>query len=762
MSHLAALLLFFFYYPVTTSSSPTFNVLDFGAVGDGTTDDTNAVRSALRAAEQAGPSTVLFPPQKTFLTGAFNLSSDLILSIQGVILAFPGSEDGHYVLQPNFPFLGPTDQPIWQAFIHSDGANNITLEGGGIVDGNGAIWWKCDCDSSNPSASPCLGLGRPHLFTPFNGKGLRVRDITFQNSPMWNLSPTFFEDVYITNVTILAPISKGGKNSIGCNTDGIDPLGVQDMVVENSHVSVGDDAIAIKSGFNWYGRTFGKPSVNITFRNMSIGTGHGISIGSEMSAGVYNILFENIFCNGTSTGPRIKSERGRGGLVANVTYRNITLHNVESAWQVTEYYINPPPPTNASATPSFKNITLENIVATGTMTTGSYFDGIPESIIEGVLIRNVDLRVAQHVGICNYTQGLCEGSVLPSCPTCFSSSLVSVSPPTQIAPVPAFYPRLLDGSPALAVIENPNATHRRLALVKRVNAVTDEWSVTDIVVASASADNNTDLSNGELLRLKDGKILCAFRHHDGNGANRVFRIQIVSSKDGGETWSLPVTISEGPIGVWEPFLTQDANEGAIIRVFYSAELSNGGEQDIVRQSSTDGGLTWSSIDSRIHSSTFLSRNGMPGVVTLADGSLLAVFEGFWGPFGWSHFTVNYARSFDNGTSWTQREIIHAPMNSTSNAGSPQVALCSDSRIAVIFMSSEGGGGGGGAWPSGAHLSFSFSSLNQNTSSPLIFSYPSVVPTQGDALWPSFFRDGVDLRSAWQTADGAAALGSKVC
>jgi polygalacturonase len=757
------LVLFFLcVYIAITSSAPTFNVIDFGAIGNGVADDTIAVRSALAAAEQAGPSTVLFPSDHTFLTGAFNLSSDLILSVQGVILAYPGSEDGHYVLQPNFAFLGPTDQPIWQAFIHSDGANNITLQGGGVIDGNGAIWWKCDCASSNPSAPPCLGLGRPHLFTPFNGKGLVVRDITFKNSPMWNLSPTWFQDVYMTNVSILAPIAQGKANSIGCNTDGIDPVGVSNMLAENSYVSVGDDAIAIKSGYNWYGRTFGRPSVNITFRNISVGTGHGISIGSEMSAGVYDILFENIFCNGTLTGPRIKSERGRGGLVANVTYRNITLHNVQSAFQVTEYYINPPPPTNASATPSFKNITLENILASGSMETGSYFDGIPESIIEDVVIRNVDLRVAQRIGICNYTHGVCEGYVLPECPPCFNSSLTA---PIQIAPAPAFYPRLLEGSPALAVIENPNATFRRLVLVKRSNAASDQWSVTDSVVASASADNGTDLSNGELLRLKNGNILCAFRHHDGEGNNRVFRIQVVSSVDDGSTWSLPVTIFEGPVGVWEPFLSQDEDNEALLRVFYSAEITNGGEQDIVRQTSSDGGLTWSSIDSRIHTS--LSRNGMPGVITLADGSLFAVFEGFWGPYLWGHFTVNYARSFDGGLTWPQRAIIHAPSNTTSNAGSPQVALCSDSRIAVIYMSSEGGGGGGsgGVWPSGAHLAVSFSSLNpNNASSPLIFSSPSFVTTHDDALWPSFFADDAHggLRAAWQTAEGASALGDVLC
>lgn len=194
---------------------------------------------------------------------------------------------------------------------------------------------------------------------------------------------------------------------------------MQNALIEDSYISVGDDAIAIKSGLNWFGRTFGRPSSNITFRRINVGTGHGISIGSEMSANVTNVLFEDIFCNGTETGPRIKSERGRGGFVANVTFRNITMANIGSAFQITEYYINPPPPTNASATPHFSNITLDGLQYLTRPKAGAYFDGLPESIIEGVTMRNVDLGGAAEAS-CAYTTGTCEGSVLPACPSCLT------------------------------------------------------------------------------------------------------------------------------------------------------------------------------------------------------------------------------------------------------------------------------------------------------------------------------------------------------
>lgn len=411
------------------AAAPVFDVTQFGAVGDGKTDDTKAVRATFAAAASAGPSTVVFPSGKTFLTGAFNLSANLVLDVSGTVLAYPTGDDGHYVLAPNLPWFG--EGLTWQAFIHSEGADNITLLSSskqGVVDGNGALWWACGCHGPPPPlppnnmSAPCLGYERPKLFNPVNGTGLVVRDIVFQNSPMWNLRPSWFTDVLIENVTVLAPIG------IACNTDGIDPDASQNVVVRNSYINVGDDAIAVKSGYNWYGRTYGRPSRNITFSNMRIGTGHGVSVGSEMSGGVYDVLFENFVCNGTWLGPRVKTERGRGGLVANITFRNFTLIDVGEAsgggaFQITETYIDPPPPQNASATPHFANITIDGLTLLGTKTrVGTYLYGLPESVMQGIVLRDVDVRAAteQPIGTCQDAVGVCEGSVLPACPPCLT------------------------------------------------------------------------------------------------------------------------------------------------------------------------------------------------------------------------------------------------------------------------------------------------------------------------------------------------------
>lgn len=109
-------------------------------------------------------------------------------------------------------------------------------------------------------------------------------------------------------------------NPLEPNADGIDIDASQNVLVEDNYFSVGDDALCVKSGIDYFGRSYGRPAKDIVFRNNVIGTGHGITIGSEMSGGVQNVTFENIRMDHTGTGIRMKSMRGRGGEVKDVTY----------------------------------------------------------------------------------------------------------------------------------------------------------------------------------------------------------------------------------------------------------------------------------------------------------------------------------------------------------------------------------------------------------------------------------------------------------
>ena len=103
------------------------------------------------------------------------------------------------------------------------------------------------------------------------------------------------------------------------NTDCIDPDSSTNVVIRNCTLSGGDDQIAIKSGQDEAGRRFGKPSVNITVENIIVLHGDGISIGSEMSGGVHNVVVKHVKFNDVLHPLRIKTGYGRGGEVSNVS-----------------------------------------------------------------------------------------------------------------------------------------------------------------------------------------------------------------------------------------------------------------------------------------------------------------------------------------------------------------------------------------------------------------------------------------------------------
>lgn len=238
---------------------------------------------------------------------------------------------------------------------------------------------------------------------------------------MWQVHLGYVTGAHIHDVSITAP-SSSDKDHPAHNTDGIDPDCAQDVLIERVYISTGDDCIAVKSGINWFGRTYGRPSANITVRDSYFGNGHGLSIGSEMSGGVSNVTFANIVANGTGTGIRIKSERGRGGSVRNILYANITLIDIQGeAVQITLNYASNLPPTNATGTPVLDGVLIRNVTAINPKQ-GWFLDGLPESPLQGLTLQDVTIiNAGKLVQQCDYVgSGSCTG-VLPSCPPCMPS-----------------------------------------------------------------------------------------------------------------------------------------------------------------------------------------------------------------------------------------------------------------------------------------------------------------------------------------------------
>jgi polygalacturonase len=155
---------------------------------------------------------------------------------------------------------------------------------------------------------------------------------------------------------------------------------------------VGDDNIAIKSGHRLPGRDFACEDITVT--DCTFLHGHGMSIGSETAGGVRHLNVSRCTFEGTANGIRIKSPRGRGGAVEDLTYTEITMKDVDPAITITCYYPKIPKedaaqPVNAG-TPRFQNIRISNLTATCARNVGTIV-GLPESPVSGVVLKNVNI-----------------------------------------------------------------------------------------------------------------------------------------------------------------------------------------------------------------------------------------------------------------------------------------------------------------------------------------------------------------------------------
>lgn len=165
------LLFFLIYFFIFPTYAQVYHVLDFNATGDGIADDTMAIRSAMQAAERSQGGRVVFDEKYRFLTGAFNATSNVIIDVRGTILATNASDGFHYPVIEPCPWIGggvdgnnEAEDNITisgslerQPFIFVYNATNVTLTGGGVVDGQGQPWWACSWNLTQP---PCNNISR--------------------------------------------------------------------------------------------------------------------------------------------------------------------------------------------------------------------------------------------------------------------------------------------------------------------------------------------------------------------------------------------------------------------------------------------------------------------------------------------------------------------------------------------------------------------------------------------------------------------------
>lgn len=266
------------------------------------------------------------------------------------------------------------------------------------------------------------GTDRPRLIYITRSSNVLVDGVTLTHSPSFHVVMRYAHDVNVNNTKILSPWHAP-------NTDAIDPIDSQNIRITNNFIDYNDDHIAIKA--EKPDERFPEGVVdNIYIANNVLRQGRGIYIGSETSGGVNNVLVENNQFEGSMYGIRIKTLRGKGGEVKNITYRNTKIVDVDIPLVFAGYYkaapivqaevdkllaeggftmgeqIYPPDtdakkPFDKYKTPHFSNVTIENLESTGKSKAAAYIIGVPEAPLSGFYFDNVHIDADQGIRVRN-------------------------------------------------------------------------------------------------------------------------------------------------------------------------------------------------------------------------------------------------------------------------------------------------------------------------------------------------------------------------
>jgi len=333
--------------PLTEPALPSIpdnslSLTEFGGVGDGLADNTEAFAKAVAALVKQGGGHLVVPAG-IWLTGPITLKDhiDLHLEKNAMILLTP-DRAAHLKNGKAVPGISASKR------------TDISITGEGIIDGNGE-WWRgvkrskvSDVEWSvyrrmggtvTPKGDLWYPWGlkhfeniaetleaqekmRTHLVRFTDCERILVQGVTIQNAPKFHLVPQRCREVTIDGVTVRCPWNAQ-------NGDGIDLMQCRSALIVNNSVDVGDDGICLKGGTGEEGLKNG-PCENILIVDNTVFHAHGgFVIGSEFSGGMYNIVVRNNTFSGTDTGLRFKSAPERGGKTGNIWISDIYMSDIQ-------------------------------------------------------------------------------------------------------------------------------------------------------------------------------------------------------------------------------------------------------------------------------------------------------------------------------------------------------------------------------------------------------------------------------------------------
>jgi polygalacturonase len=399
---------------------PTCTILQAGKISDGgilspeyeKSTDTARIQKALdectpghavelsRGRMQVSTLAVQFIPN-AFLSGALELREGVTLLIDKGVTLYASRDPKDFDPNPGADSkllcgtlsetLGTDPTPPGRQckpLISVTNVINTAVMGDGTIDGRGGAtiighdysWWQL-ARAAEPKQLRYFSM---RLIIATHADGFILYRITLHNSPNFHVSVNNTDGFTAWGVHVQTPTIKSADAR---NTDGIDPGASTNITITKSWIDTGDDNVAIKQG-----------TTHMSVLDNHFYNGHGMSIGSETFAGDSFLLVDGLTEDHTTSGIRIKSNATRGGLVHDLTYRNVCMRDVQIPIAISPFYNNQTvesftdPNIPGDRIPDYKNITLQNVIATtpgDVLIAGKDAAHITEIKLDGVIINQI-------------------------------------------------------------------------------------------------------------------------------------------------------------------------------------------------------------------------------------------------------------------------------------------------------------------------------------------------------------------------------------
>ncbi|CAL1397316.1 unnamed protein product [Linum trigynum] len=377
------------------------SILEFGAVADGKTLNTIAFQNAifyLKSFTDKGGAQ-LYVPKGKWLTGSFNLTSHLTLFLAKGATILGSQDPSHWDVVEPLPSYGRGIElpgARYRSLINGYKLQDVVITGDeGSIDGQGKVWW----DWYNAHS---LNYSRPHLVELVQCEDIVVSNLTFLNAPAYSIHPVYCSNVLVQNISISTPPESPG-------TVGIVPDSSNNICIEDSSIETGHDAIALKSGWDEYGINYGRPTMHVHVRDVTLKSSAGacIALGSEMSGGISDVQGDDIRLHDSRGGIELRTTRGRGGYIERVFFSGVEMTGVEVGLVARgDMGEHPDQGFDRGAVPLVREITFRDVVGSKVGLAGN-FTGAEGVELGSICLLNVTLASGDS-WVCSGVDGFSE------------------------------------------------------------------------------------------------------------------------------------------------------------------------------------------------------------------------------------------------------------------------------------------------------------------------------------------------------------------